>query len=934
MNNDQVLYSANSEYISHIFARYCDNPETVDPSWLQLFDSLDQEPSFLSRKPYDHNLTQLPVKRGKDQQRMEINQASLDSIRALMLIRVYRVRGHLMAQLDPLELEKRSPHPELDPKSYGFTPQDYDRPIFVNGSLGLTKPTPLRTILEILQQTYCHHIGVEFMHIQDPDQKQWIQRRIEEIRNQTLFTFKGKRTILERLIQAVTFEEYLHKKYPNTKRFGLDGGEVLIPAIEQILKKGGELGIQEVVIGMSHRGRLNVLAHVMRQPLVTIFRAFQEYPSQAEEMERSGDVKYHLGASSDRQFDNNTIHLSLTANPSHLEIVDPVVLGKVKAKQILEYNSDPQKALGLLLHGDAAFAGQGIVAETFALAALKGYTIGGTVHIVINNQIGFTTRPVFARSSTYPTDVSKIIQAPIFHVNGDDPEAVVHVARIAIEFRQEFGQDVVINMCCYRRFGHNEGDEPRFTQPLMYEKIGQKPTISQIYSKTLLQEKVFTPNEITVFTNKTLQELEDAFASVASYRTNKSEWLTGNWYGFGTSYQEEKVTQGHTAILREDLEPLSQVLYTIPEEFTIHSKLKRQLKEKKARLETGKGIDWATAEALAFGSLLSEGTSIRLSGQDCGRGTFSHRHAVWYDQNTEKVYIPLQHLGEKKALFQVYDSPLSEAGVLGFEYGYSLVSPHNLVIWEAQFGDFVNGAQVIIDQFITSAESKWLRLSGIVLLLPHGHEGQGPEHSSARPERFLQLCAESNIQIANCTTPANYFHILRRQIHRNLRKPLIIFTPKSLLRDKRCVSTFDDITGHSCFQRVLDDVSLQAQKVERIILCSGKIYYDLFAERKSQQAYDTALIRVEQLYPFPFSLMEKILSTYTNAQEIIWCQEEPENMGAWYFIDRRLEKVLKTLNFSVSRPRYVGRPDLASPAAGTHKKHLAEQNKLLKEAFS
>ncbi|MEJ2120761.1 MAG: 2-oxoglutarate dehydrogenase E1 component [Alphaproteobacteria bacterium] len=862
-----------------------------------------------------------------------VRAAATDSIRALMMIRAYRVRGHLEAKLDPLGIAKREPHPELDYRSYGFTEADLDREIFIDNVLGL-ESARLRVIVRAVRETYCGNIGVEYMHIQDPDKKAWIQGRIESKHNHTEFTVNGKRAILERLTAAEAFENFLDKKYTGTKRFGLDGGEALIPLLEQIIKRGGQLGIEEIVIGMPHRGRLNVLANTMGKPYQAIFSEFQGASANPEDVQGSGDVKYHLGTSSDRAFDDNSVHLSLTANPSHLEAVDPVVLGKVRAKQTQRGKGGIDKVMGLMMHGDAAFAGQGLVAETLDLSELKDYHTGGTIHVIVNNQIGFTTNPVYSRSGPYCSEMAKIIQAPILHVNGDDPEAVVHAARIATEFRQEFKSDAVIDMFCYRRFGHNEGDEPAFTQPRMYAAIAKHPTTRAIYAERLIDNGIVTKDEADGFVTQLHDQLETDFEAASSYKPNKADWLEGAWTGLEAKRGE--YIRGETAVPVETLKGIGQKITAIPDDFNANSKIVRQFKAKAKRIDAGDGIDWATAESLAFGSLLTEGTPIRLSGQDCQRGTFSQRHAVLTDQTTEAKYTPLAHVVPDQADLEIIDSPLAELSVLGFEYGYSLAEPHALVMWEAQFGDFVNGAQIIIDQFITSGESKWLRLSGLVMLLPHGYEGQGPEHSSARPERFLQLCGEDNIQVANCSTPASYFHILRRQVRRKYRKPLIIMTPKSLLRHKLATSKLEDMAEGTSFHRVLwDDGELAPDdKIKRVVLCTGKVYYDLYEEREARGIKDVYILRIEQLYSFPYEALTDELGRFMNAESVVWCQEEPENMGAWTFVDRKIEAVLGSLGHGVKRPIYVGRPEAASPATGLFARHQREQKALVDAALT
>ena len=859
-----------------------------------------------------------------------VRASTLDSIRAIMLIRAYRMRGHLLASLDPLGLNLPTAHPELDPAAYGFTEADMERPIFINHVLGL-ETASMRQILDILRTTYCGSIGVEFMHIQDPEQKSWVQERIEGIRNHTEFTTKGKKTILERLVSAENFEKFLHRKYVGTKRFGLDGGESVVPALEQILKRGSQLGLEEVVIGMSHRGRLNVLYNVMSKPFRAIISEFLGNPANPEDAGGSGDVKYHMGASADREFDGKEVHLTLNANPSHLEVVSPVVIGRVRAKQKQRADSDNAKVLGVILHGDAAFAGQGIVSETFAFSALRGYRTGGTIHIIINNQIGFTTDPSYSRSSPYPTDVAKMVMAPIFHVNCDDVEAVVHVARIATEFRQKFKTDVVIDMFCYRRFGHNEGDEPAFTQPLMYEKIRNHPTTREIYAQQLIAEGVMDEAEVKAMIDANTDYLNEEFEVGANYKPNKADWLEGRWAGFKKAHGEDR--RGETAVSKAAIKQAAKAMTHVPDGFVINRKLDRVLKARATSIDTGKNIDWATAELLAFGTLAAEGNTVRLSGQDSCRGTFSQRHAVFVDQKTNTRYTPLHNVSKEQAQFEVIDSPLSEASVLGFEYGFSQAEPNALVLWEAQFGDFANGAQVIVDQFISSGEAKWLRMSGLVMLLPHGHEGQGPEHSSARLERYLQLCAEDNMQVVNCTTPANYFHALRRQVKRDFRKPLIVMTPKSLLRHRACVSHIKDFIDKTCFHRVIGEADKSiAAKPKRIIMCCGKVYYDLLAARTEAGIKDIAIVRLEQLYPFPYKSLAAELKTATAAQ-FVWCQEEPMNMGSWDFIYPRVHEVLETIGAKQTRLIYAGRKAAASPATGTMSRHMQEQKELLSHAL-
>jgi len=936
--DQDFLSGANAVFIAELQQRWRENPNSVDGQWATWFASLEKLGEDRSDGPswmHDGNriigvedaLNKNAIPSITD---IDIRSATLDSIRAIMLIRAYRIRGHLQAHLDPLNLGEKTYHPELDPATYGFTDADMDRPIFINYVLGLEVAT-LREILSVVRDTYCGTIGVEFMHIQDPDQKAWIQERIEGIRNHTEFTSRGKKAIYERLVSAENFEQFLHKKYVGTKRFGLDGGEAVIPALEQILKRGSQLGLREVVVGMAHRGRLNVLHNVLSKPFRAIISEFLGNPANPEEAGGSGDVKYHMGNSADREFDGNEVHLTLNANPSHLEVVNPVVIGRTRAKQNQRGDEIRKEVLSLIIHGDAAFAGQGIVAETFAFSALRGYRTGGTLHMIINNQIGFTTDPSFSRSSPYPTDVAKMVMSPIFHVNCDDVESVVHVCRIATEFRQQFQTDVVVDLICYRRFGHNEGDEPSFTQPIMYDTIRSHKTVRQLYAEQLIGEGIMTEDEARAVIEENLTYLNQEFEAGTSYRPNKADWLEGQWSGFRAAHGEDR--RGTTAVDREAIDKVAKLMTTVPEGLKIHPKLQRVIDGRRNAIEKGEGIDWACAEQLAFGTLLLEGQGVRLSGQDSCRGTFSQRHAVFVDQDSGDRYTPLHHISPDQAHFEVIDSPLSEASVLGFEYGFSQAEPNALVLWEAQFGDFANGAQVIVDQFISSGEAKWLRMSGLVMLLPHGHEGQGPEHSSARLERYLQLCAEDNMQVVNCTTPANYFHVLRRQLKRDFRKPLIVMTPKSLLRHRLCVSKTEDFLEGTSFHRIIEETSPKiAKKARRIVLCSGKVYYDLLEAREKAGIDDISLMRMEQIYPFPHRTLKTLLQERPDA-EVIWCQEEPRNMGAWFFVESRIEAVMAEVGGTHTRPKYVGRTEAASPASGSLSRHLKEQEALVHEAL-
>ena len=953
------LSGTNAAFIESLYARYQENPDAVEPSWRDYFAGLGEHElsaTQLGRGPAWRRdartdpasgeligaLTgQWPRKAPAEASERDLRAAAHQSIRAIQMVRAYRVIGHLEADLDPLKISPKTPHPQLDPSFYGFHAEDLDRAIFTDGVLGLESATPGRMV-EILKRTYCGRIGYEFMHINDAEQKDWLQRRIEGPDKEIAFTPEGKKAILNKLIEAEGFEKFSALRFLGTKRFGLDGGEAMVPALEQIIKRGGQLGVKEIVLGMSHRGRLNVLANVMAKPYRQLFHEFQGGSANPSEVQGSGDVKYHLGASSDRDFDQNKVHLSLTPNPSHLEAANPVVLGKARAKQYqLGDNQERASVLPLLIHGDAAFAGQGVVAECFAMSGTRGFNTGGTIHFIVNNQIGFTTAPIYSRSSPYPSDVALMVQAPIFHVNGDDPEAVVHVARIATEFRQLFHKDVVIDMFCYRRFGHNENDEPAFTQPLMYRAIKDHPTTLELYATRLVAERTLDQADVKTMIGAFNARLDEEYEASKAHRPNRADWLDGRWSGLAVAPSGDR--RGETTVPAETLKSVGHALTTVPHGFNIHRTVARQLEAKAKMFETGEGFDWATGEALAFGTLLREGVPVRLSGQDSSRGTFSQRHSSLVDQQSEARYVPLNHIADGQAEFEVVDTLLSEEAVLGFEYGYSTAEPKALVLWEAQFGDFANGAQVVIDQFIASGEMKWLRMCGLVLLLPHGYEGQGPEHSSARLERFLQLCAQDNIQVACPTTPANYFHILRRQIHRPFRKPLVLMTPKSLLRHKRCISFLSDMTPGSSFHRVFRDQAecvpgattiklADDAQIKRVILCTGKVYFDLMEEREKRGESRIQMLRLEQLYPFPDQVLALELNRFPKA-DLVWCQEEPKNQGAWSFVASRIEDTIGHLGGN-TRPRYVGRPEYASTAAGLASQHAAELKAFLDEALT
>jgi 2-oxoglutarate dehydrogenase E1 component len=973
-HGSSFMQGQNAEYLESLQQTFKQNPNSVDSAWQAFFQSLEndaadngnssQKPSWTRQdwpqQPNDEFTGALTSEWGDDSEIAiranaainakanaanftlsdeAVERAVLDSIRAIMIIRAHRIRGHLVADLDPLGLRDEAIHPELDPKSYGFTEEDLDRPIFIDNVLGL-QIASMREIIDLVRRTYCGTFALQYMHISDPEQSAWLKERIEGYGKEIKFTREGRKAILNKLVEAEGFEKFLHVKYMGTKRFGLDGGEALIPALEQIIKRGGALGVKEIVIGMPHRGRLSVLANVMGKPYKAIFNEFQGGSSKPEDVDGSGDVKYHLGASSDREFDGNNVHLSLTANPSHLEAVNPVVIGKVRAKQQQLDDKNRISVLPLLLHGDAAFAGQGVVAECFGLSGLVGHKTGGTIHVVVNNQIGFTTAPHFSRSSPYPTDIALMVEAPIFHVNGDDPEAVVHAAKVATEFRQKFQKDVVIDIICYRRFGHNEGDEPMFTNPIMYKKIKKQKTTLTLYTDLLVRDGLIPEGEIEDLKTGFQSFLNDEFDAGKNYKPNKADWLDGRWAHLDRN--KDDYQRGQTAISEDTFDKVGAALSKLPNDFPVHKTISRLLDNKNKMFSDGTGLDWATAEALAFGSLLTEGFPVRLSGQDATRGTFSQRHSGIINQSSEDRYYPLNHITKEQAEFEAIDSMLSEYAVLGFEYGYSLSEPNALVAWEAQFGDFANGAQIMFDQFISSGESKWLRMSGLVILLPHGFEGQGPEHSSARLERFLQMCGQDNWIVANCSTPANYFHILRRQLHRSFRKPLILVTPKSLLRHKLCVSDKSNFIDGSSFHRVLwDDAEsglsetnlVPDKKIKRVVMCSGKVYFDLLEERDKRDINDIYLLRFEQFYPFPAISAVKELERFKSA-EMVWCQEEPKNQGSWTFMEPNLEWVLTRIKAKFKRPKYVGRAASASPATGLASTHKNQQEVLVNEALS
>ena len=942
------LSKSNSAFIEQMYLQYINKDSNLPDSWKNYFDEIGDEVDIIVKEingpswsPKKNKISLKDVQEKSEENvemsELEIIKSNANSIKAVAMIRSYRQRGHLIAKLDPLGMMKSEYLDELHPESYGFKKEDYNKKIFLDGVTN-KQYSNIKKILEFLRNKYCGSLGYEYMHIANPTERKWFRDRVEKA-DDFRFTQNGKEAILNKLIQAERFEKFLHTKYVGTKRFGLDGGESLIPALEQIIKIGGQSQIKEVKIGMSHRGRLNVLANVLQKSYKRIFNEFAEEISSLED--GAGDVKYHLGASSDREFDGNLVHVSLTDNPSHLEAVNPVVLGQTRAKQYFHKDKERKKVIPILIHGDAAFAGQGVVAECFAMSGLPGHNTGGTIHIIMNNQIGFTTSPRFARSSPYPSDIAKMVEAPIIHVNGDDPEAVVYAARIATDFRLKFNRDVVIDLICYRRFGHNEGDEPSFTQPLMYKKIRSHPSPVKVYGERLINDKTISKDFFNESIKKFQNLLDEQFKTAKDYKP-KIEWFEGTWSKYKPERGKDK--RGVTGADTKKLEEISNRINTIPSEINIHKTISKILENRRLNVKNGLGIDWSTAESLAFGSLLEEGYPVRLVGQDSGRGTFSQRHSVLRNQLDNSRYIPLNDISKKQKHFEIVDSFLSELAVLGFEYGYSLVEPNTLTLWEAQFGDFANGAQVVIDQFIASGERKWFRASGLVMLLPHGYEGQGPEHSSARLERFLQLCSNDNMQVMNCTTPANYFHALRRQMHRDFRKPLIIMTPKSLLRHKYCVSNLKDFSKKNSFHRVLWDHAIDPQskgfiklkkseKIKKVILCSGKVYFDLLEAREKLKVDDVVLYRIEQLYPFPAKTLVKELKPYAKNAIFYWCQEEPKNMGAWFSVRDYMQWTLDNIKAKNNQIYYIGRSPDATPATGFAKRHISQQQEIINKVF-
>jgi 2-oxoglutarate dehydrogenase E1 component len=915
-------FGVNAGIVAEIRQRYEIDPRSVHESWAELFDPdrEREEPALPAEEPGTPPSLSSP-------------QVAEKYARVLRMIHAFRARGHRIADTDPLGTRVEY-FPELDPAHYGLGKED-DEALFFAGDLPGGPIQPLAQILARLRATYCRRVGVEFTHIQDPGRRQWLMRRMEETENTSPLSTQEQLRVLEKICAAELFERFLHTKFVGQKRFSLEGAEALIPLLDTIVEDAPAHHVRELVIGMAHRGRLNVLSNIVGKSLASIFSEFEDI-EEAEAPFGSGDVKYHKGYSTDRTTRaGGRVHLSLTANPSHLEAVDPVVEGRARAKQVRSGDPRGRQIVPVLMHGDAAFAGQGIVAEVLNLSHLNGYSTGGTIHVVVNNQIGFTTTPQEARSTLYCTDVAKMIQVPIFHVNGDDPDAVVHCVRLAFAYRQRFGEDVVLDLVCYRRHGHNEGDEPSFTQPLLYEKIRALPGLRALYTEQLMRSGVLTRADVEHIEADLNKQLTQALDSIKTRPPSADEEyeVRGPWTGISRTRPAEPAA---TAVPVERLARVAEAISATPPGFQLHKKLLPLLERRRKVVADGGPIDWALAEALAFGSLVSEGTPVRLSGQDCSRGTFSQRHAVVVDQTNGHEYAALDHIAETQARFEVYDSHLSETGVLGFEYGYSEADPTTLTLWEAQFGDFANGAQAIIDQFIASAHVKWGRMSGLVMLLPHGYEGQGPEHSSARIERYLQLCAEDNLQVANCTTPAQYFHVLRRQMRRNYRAPLVIFTPKSLLRAPRCVSSVAELASGG-FRPVLDDAAIRdGAGVERVLVCSGKVYYDVLARREERDKLgegntrgDVAIVRVEELYPWPDAELAAVFARTPNAKRVVWVQEEPANMGPWTFVRERLQALLPAR----AKLAYAGRLASASTAVGSGRVHRLELEAFLGAAF-
>lgn len=939
LDQNSFLFAGNGNFIEDLYLKFLENPENVDNYWRDFFNNLDEGQSQALKSilgaswlPRKNKVILPPEKKTEAKQVKTEDSSKIYNIN--LLIADYRAYGHLFAQLDPLNMVKQDENIKLGLAHYGLLEDDLNIEVDLNNpSLELGKCT-INQLISRLKEIYCSKIGYEIHHLASDEEKEWFYQHIEQMNIHHSLSKEQKIEALKDLIDVESFEQFIHNRFPGAKRFSVEGGESAIVALKEIIKTATYVGpVEEVLIGMAHRGRLNVLTKIMDKDYASMFSEFQGNLAHLEDLNIAGDVKYHLGRSSEYvTSQGRKIHLSLTANPSHLEAVNPVVMGKVRAKQDDLGDINREKVMSILIHGDAAFSGQGIVAESLAMSPLNAYNTGGVMHLVINNQVGFTTLPKDSRTGRYSTEFAKIIQAPVIHVNGDDIEKVLMVANMAESYRSKFKKDIVIDVICYRKYGHNEGDEPMFTQPIMYSIIKNKKSSTALYLEALVAQNVISQKEIDDYTKNRMVFLDKKLEEAKTYKPSQEDWLKGKWSNLDKKdrVKQEKISTG----IKPDLvKTIGKALTTYPSDMNINSKIIRLIEQKKKMFETGEGFDWSVAEALAYGSLMMEGSNVRMTGQDCKRGTFSHRHAVLFDQNNEFEYTSLNHIADKQGKLEVYNSNLSEYGVLGFEYGYSLIDPKNLTIWEAQFGDFANGAQIMIDQFIASAEVKWLRMSGLVMLLPHGYEGQGPEHSSARLERFLQLCAEDNLQVINCSSPANFFHAIRRQIHSKYRKPLIVMSPKSLLRHRLMTSKLDEFLENSSFKAVIGEESKLVSEVKRVVLCSGKVFFDLYEARENANIKNIALIRLDQYYPFPEEELANELKKYPNA-EIIWCQEEPRNMGAWYFIEHRIEKSIKLAAHKAGRPIYLGRAESASPSAGYLKMHNIEQAKLIEQVIT
>ncbi len=943
LSNDSQFFSANIVFINELYQKFLQNPASVDASWSEFFKQNNEEiksvladyngPSWAKRGlkvvgSTDFDISSNAPKEVKKPASPAAahNQKDL-KLHVANLINAYKRFAHLAADLDPLGLAARKVSAEIEAKNQGIDDADLNQEIDLKGELGLGK-TKVSQAIDYLNYIYANKIGCEFEYITDAEQKAWLARETENSQLSEL-SKEEKIKVLKEIIRTEKFEQFLHKRFPGAKRFSVEGGEASICAVEKMIDVAAKSGVKKVVIGMAHRGRLNTLTGVMGKPYHQLIAEFKGTPGMPEGVTKSGDVKYHMGYASTREIAGNKIDLSLAFNPSHLEAVNPVVAGRVRAKQDLYKDAERTKAMAILIHGDAAFIGQGIVAENLVMNGVKGYTTGGVMHLIVNNQIGFTANPTDSRSTTYSSDLAKAVEAPIFHVNGDDVEAVIRVADIATRYRQTFKKDIVIDLICYRKYGHNEGDEPLYTQPVMYGKIKEHADLEKIYSQKLIAENVLSEAEYQKLVADFEALLSAEFDKAQDYKPKEADWLKKDW----SFVKDGDNSIPNTAVPKKKLKELIAKTIHAPQGFNANPKILKTLEARQTAVEEGKDIDWGTGEALAFASLLDEGYPVRITGQDSGRGTFSHRHSILHDATNGTRYSIYSPFADK-ANYEVHDSVLSEYGVLGFEYGYSLSAPNSLVIWEAQFGDFANGAQTMFDQFISSSEVKWLRKSGLVMLLPHGFEGQGPEHSSARLERYLQACADNNLRVCNITNPANFFHALRRQLHGKDRKPLVIMSPKSLLRNKLATATLEEFS-ESNFRTIIEETTKIAasDKVRKVVLCSGKVYYDLFEARATKKINDVALIRLEQFYPFPKEELQNELKKYKNA-EIIWCQEEPKNMGAWHFVNELLEDVLTTIKHKNSRAKYVGRISCASPATGYGSYHAKEQKNLVDEALS